>query len=176
MFRATTQGTPASWPLRCHRSLVDHAHKASKRKSYYSKIAWRCSQGVRRCPLPDCLAGDTYHQAQMRLWCPCLQLSPGGTLLTVRRHVFQYPLVLKLPPSGSKPSVRRYISTTSYTGYPLIAWFFPSSCKCYNRISTSIPITIPYTHVLLSYKCKGIPNSNHVISAICHKVIPFQGL
>ncbi|QCE10971.1 hypothetical protein DEO72_LG10g2204 [Vigna unguiculata] len=27
-FRATTQGTPASQPLRCHRSLVEHAHKA----------------------------------------------------------------------------------------------------------------------------------------------------
>jgi len=28
-FRAITQGTPASRPLWCHRSLVEHVHKAS---------------------------------------------------------------------------------------------------------------------------------------------------
>jgi len=28
MFRATTQGTSASRPLKCNRSLIDHAHNA----------------------------------------------------------------------------------------------------------------------------------------------------
>jgi len=46
-FRATTQGAPASWPLRYHRSLVDHANQTSKIQFCCSNIAWHYSWGVR---------------------------------------------------------------------------------------------------------------------------------
>jgi len=63
MFRATTQGTPTSWPLRYPRSLVDHAHQSRITQICYSNITWHKSRGTRRNRLPGRLARDAYHQA-----------------------------------------------------------------------------------------------------------------
>ncbi|QCE03588.1 hypothetical protein DEO72_LG8g1613 [Vigna unguiculata] len=61
-FRATTQGTPASRPLRYHRSLVDHTHQ-NKQPHLLHDISWRNTLGARHIRPPDRLAGDAYRQA-----------------------------------------------------------------------------------------------------------------
>jgi len=57
MFRATTQGTPASRPLRYPRSLVDHANHTSKTWFCCNNIAWCYSRGAKHFPLLDRLEG-----------------------------------------------------------------------------------------------------------------------
>jgi len=62
-FGATTQGTPASRPLKYHQSLVDHAYPKHVKHFCLNNLTWRCSRVARHKALPNRLAGDTYHQA-----------------------------------------------------------------------------------------------------------------
>jgi len=115
---SSTQGTPASRPLRYPRSLVDHAH--------HSKYNTNLLQ-------QNCLAGDTYRQALSALiftttatiaWQDFLcrqepralvftklQTPPDAPLLTARRHRDPEPPVSMLSLGGSITTVRRYTST-----------------------------------------------------------------
>ena len=62
-FLATTQGTPASQPLKHHQSLVDHAHPKQAKHLCLSNIAQRYSRVARCTTLSDRLAGDTCRKA-----------------------------------------------------------------------------------------------------------------
>ena len=69
-FWATTQRTPASRPIRFHRSLVDHATNTSNETSLcYHQIAWHCSRGVRCCRFRSPGGGRVPPSAK-RLWNP----------------------------------------------------------------------------------------------------------
>ncbi|QCE11041.1 hypothetical protein DEO72_LG10g2274 [Vigna unguiculata] len=64
---SSTQGTPASRPLRNPERLVDHANNTSKNQLCCIKIAWRYSHRARCNRPPKRLSGDTYRQAPCAL-------------------------------------------------------------------------------------------------------------
>ena len=91
-FRDTTQGTPVSRPSRYHQNLVDHAHPKHANTSLASALlpgtAFEPPNDIRfqtaqrktrtaRCQAPSSLTA--------------LQLLPGGTISTARRHACRLP-------------------------------------------------------------------------------------
>jgi len=60
---SSTQGTPASRPLRYPRSLVDHAHHSKHNTNLLQQNRLAGDTYRQALLLPDRLAGDTYCQA-----------------------------------------------------------------------------------------------------------------
>jgi len=105
---------PTSRPLRYHQSFVDHAHPKQTKfvplhhhlallQSRHAKLASR-PPGGGHVPLgTKRLAGDI-----MLLF---LQVSPGGTILTTKRHTLQYSTNFVAIAWRSNTTARRYTST-----------------------------------------------------------------
>jgi len=87
-FRATTQGTSSNPTFKYHQNLVDHAHqKQTVTLPLHYRLALLLSRQAKYASRPP--SGGHVPLGAKRLCCHYLQVSPGGTNLTARRHAFQ---------------------------------------------------------------------------------------
>ncbi|QCE09780.1 hypothetical protein DEO72_LG10g1003 [Vigna unguiculata] len=111
-FRATTQGTPATSPLKHYQKPCRTPYEVQQLGLTASKppSGGHVPLGATTSRPPG---GGHVPPGAKRLNPQSLQPPPGGTVYTARRALFQEPLFVSPPPGGAYPTARRCISTSA---------------------------------------------------------------